>query len=76
MGKVIMNMSLDGFIAGPKGDKPDRELQGLQPNISDWMFSGKNRARGRGVANGNIRDDRGHYHGPTVPRPWRGAVGR
>jgi dihydrofolate reductase len=40
MGRVISNMSisLDGFIAGPKGnDKPNRELEGLDL-LSDWMF--------------------------------------
>ena len=43
MGTVIsdMNMSLDGFIAGPRDDdKPDRELEALE-RIGDWMFSGK-----------------------------------
>ena len=40
MSKVSLgiSMSLDGFIAGPKGDdKPDRELQALE-RLHDWMF--------------------------------------
>jgi dihydrofolate reductase len=43
MGTVIfdMSMSLDGFIAGPKGDdKPDRELEALD-RLHDWMFPPK-----------------------------------
>ncbi len=43
MGKItaFMSMSLDGFIAGPKGEnKPDRELEALD-RLSDWMFRGK-----------------------------------
>jgi dihydrofolate reductase len=35
-----MSMSLDGFIAGPKEDGPERELEALE-HLHAWMFVSK-----------------------------------
>jgi dihydrofolate reductase len=46
MGRFILDlsMSLDGFIAGPRGDdKPDRELAGLDI-LHDWRFGSQSPA--------------------------------
>jgi dihydrofolate reductase len=48
MGKVVLNisMSLDGFVAGPKEDGPDRELEAMD-RLHEWMFTGKTEREAR-----------------------------